>query len=115
PYWQFESLMDLEGELGVRSAFYFLSEPGLRDRSLRQWLRPRYWLEHCGRYDIDALRMAHIIEALDTRGWEVGLHGSYDSYDDRERLRVEKEMIEGVVGHSVRGGRQHFLNRSSET
>src|SRR5699024_214468 len=40
---------------------------------------------------------------------------SYDSYDDRERLRVEKEMIEGVVGHSVRGGRQHFLNRSSET
>lgn len=115
PYWQFESLMDLEGELGVRSAFYFLSDPGLGKRPYRQWLRPRYWLEHCGRYDIEAPRMAHIIEALDTRGWEIGLHGSYDSYDDGKRLRIEKEKIEGVVGHSVRGGRQHFLNRSPET
>jgi peptidoglycan/xylan/chitin deacetylase (PgdA/CDA1 family) len=115
PYWQFESLMALEDELGVRSAFYFLNERGLAERSLRDWLRPRYWLEHLGRYDIETPRLAGIIEALDADGWEVGLHGSYDSYDDRERLQDEKSKIERVVGHDVRGGRQHFLNRAPET
>ncbi|PSP71956.1 hypothetical protein BRC80_04305, partial [Halobacteriales archaeon QH_9_66_26] len=38
--------MDLEDDLGVRSAFYFLSEPGLRERPLAEWLRPRSWTEH---------------------------------------------------------------------
>ncbi|EMA49579.1 polysaccharide deacetylase family protein [Halococcus thailandensis] len=115
PYWQFDSLMELEDEFGVRSAFYFLSERGLRNRSLGKWLRPRYWIEHLGRYDVSAPRMARVIEELDAGGWEVGLHGSYDSYDDRERLVTEKEMVERVLGHPVKGGRQHFLNRVPAT
>jgi hypothetical protein len=115
PYWQFDSLMELEDELGVRSAFYFLSECGLWNRPLREWLRPRYWLEHAGRYDAEAPRMAEVIERLDAGGWEVGLHGSFDSFDDRERLAEEKATIERVLGHSVMGGRQHFLNRAPAT
>jgi hypothetical protein len=115
PYWQFESLMGMEEELGVRSAFYFLNERGLTERPAREWLQPRYWLEHLGRYDIETPRMANIINALDAGGWEVGLHGSYDSADDRKRLQYEKAKIEGVLGHELRGGRQHFLNRAPET
>ena len=115
PYWQFDSLIELERDLGVRSALYFLSERGLWNRSPREWLRPRYWLEHCGRYDVSAPRMANVVRDLAAGGWEVGLHGSYDSYDDRERLAEEKATIERVLGHSVRGGRQHFLNRVPAT
>ena len=115
PYWQFESLMDIEDELGVRSAFYFLSEPGLVARPFREWLRPRYWIEHFGRYDVTAPRMADVIRKLDAGGWEVGLHGSYDSYDDPDRLREEKARIERVLGHPVQGGRQHYLNRTPGT
>ncbi|MFC7198038.1 hypothetical protein ACFQJ9_00740, partial [Halospeciosus flavus] len=29
PYWQFDRILDLETDLGVRSAFYFLDEPSL--------------------------------------------------------------------------------------
>ena len=115
PYWQFDSLIELERDLGVRSALYFLSERGLWNRSPREWLRPRYWLEHLGRYDVSAPRMAKVIRNLDAGGWEVGLHGSYDSYDDRERLATEKGMVERVLGHRLRGGRQHFLNRAPAT
>jgi hypothetical protein len=115
PYWQFDSLMELEEGLGVRSAFYFLSERGLWNRPLREWLRPRYWLEHLGRYDVEAPRVARVIERLDAGGWEVGLHGSFDSFDDRERLANEKTRVERVLGHSVQGGRQHFLNRAPAT
>ncbi|WP_049999148.1 polysaccharide deacetylase family protein [Halococcus sediminicola] len=115
PYWQFDTLMQLEEDFGVRSALYFLSERGLWNRSPREWLRPRYWLEHLGRYDVSAPRMAKVIRNLDAGGWEVGLHGSYDSYDDRERLATEKGMVERVLGHRLRGGRQHFLNRAPAT
>ena len=115
PYWQFESLMAMEDDLGVRSAFYFLTERGLTKRPFREWFRPRYWLEHLGRYDLEAPRMANIIGALDAGGWEVGLHGSYDSFDDPERLQYETEKIERVLGHPIIGGRQHYLNRAPET
>ena len=111
PYWQFEEIMALEDDLGVRSAFYFLNEPDIFEESpLRDWLRPRRWIEHFGRYDVDSPEIVDVIRRLDEGGWEVGLHGSFDSFDDRERLRHEKDVLEGVLGHEITGGRQHWLN-----
>lgn len=116
PYWQFEEIMALEDDLGVRSAFYFLCEQQLfRDRPVRDWLRPTAWTRYLGRYAIDAPEIVSIIHDLDIGGWEVGLHGSYESYRDRERLRAEKAVVEEVLGHGLVGGRQHYLNLAPET
>lgn len=109
PYWQFEEVMDLEGRLGVRSAFYFLNEPSLFGKPPRQWADPARWIEHLGRYDVTSSELAAVIRRLDRSGWEVGLHGSYDSAGDGQRLRDEKDLLEGVLGHEVRGIRQHHL------
>jgi len=51
-----------------------------------------------------------VIRRLNEGGWEVGLHGSFDSHSDRERLAYEKQKLERVLGDTVVGGRQHFLN-----
>ncbi|AGB39252.1 polysaccharide deacetylase family protein [Natronococcus occultus] len=110
PYWQFEELMALEDELGVRSSWYVLNERSLWERSPREWLRPESWKLYAGRYDPTQPELVDAIRTLDRGGWEVGLHGSYDSADDRERLRHEKRVLEGVLGSSVVGGRQHYLN-----
>lgn len=111
PYWQFEEIMALEDELGVRSAFYFLNEQHLfADRPVREWLSPANWVQHLGRYDITAPEIVDVVRDLDGGGWEVGLHGSYHSATDRERLREEKTVLEDVLGRSVTGGRQHYLN-----
>jgi len=110
PYWQFEQVMALEDRLGVRSAFYFLQEPRLTEKSPRHWLRPDRWLERLGRYELTDVRDP--LETLDARGWEVGMHGSYDSFVDRERLRLEKEQLEAALGHEISGGRQHHLRLS---
>lgn len=111
PYWQFENLMALEEDLGVRSAFYLLDEQRLfRDRPVREWLSMRGWQLYAGRYDLDDPRIRDVVATMDDGGWEVGLHGSYESYDDRERLAAEKAHAEAVVGHPVVGGRQHYLN-----
>ncbi|AEH37617.1 polysaccharide deacetylase family protein [Halopiger xanaduensis] len=110
PYWQFEEIMRLEAELGVRSAFYFLNEQHLlADRPAREWLSPANWVQHLGRYDVTADEIVDVIRALDDGGWEVGMHGSYHSADDPERLREEKATLESVLGGPIAGGRQHHL------
>ena len=113
PYWQFDEITTLEDELSVRSAFYFLNEQHLlADRPVRDWLSPTNWVQHLGRYDVTDPELVDVIRDLDGGGWEVGLHGSYHSADDRERLREEKATLEDVLGHSISGGRQHYLNLS---
>lgn len=111
PYWQFDKIMQLEEELGVRSSFYFLNEQRLfGDRPLRELFSPESWKLYAGRYDIGSEDLREVIHELDAGGWEIGLHGSYDSYDDVGRLRTEKETLEEILGHDVVGGRQHYLN-----
>lgn len=111
PYWQFEEIMELEEELGVRSTFFFLNEKHLfRDKGPRDWINPKNWKLFTGRYDITDEEIVDVIQMLDKGGWEIGLHGSYESYRDLERLRYEKETLEEIVGHKVIGGRQHYLN-----
>lgn len=111
PYWRFDDIMAIESDLGVRSAFYFLDEQWLfADRPVSSWFSPEAWKLYAGRYEVDSPDIAEVISTLDEGGWEVGLHGSYESYNDRDRLAVEKDRLESVLGHSVLGGRQHYLN-----
>jgi len=113
PYWQFGAIAELEADLGVRSAFYFLDEQHLlRDRPPSDWASPTHWIEHLGRYDVEAPNIARAAQALAEDGWEVGLHGSYHSPADRERLREEKDRLESVLGDRIVGGRQHHLRLS---
>ncbi|MFC7177454.1 polysaccharide deacetylase family protein [Halosegnis marinus] len=111
PYWQFDRVMALERDLGVRSAFYFMDEQRLfRDRPPREWLTVEGWKLYAGRYSVDDPRVADAVRRLAEGGWEVGLHGSYESYRDGDRLAREKAAVEAVLGDEVRGGRQHYLN-----
>jgi len=110
PYWQFGEIADLERELGVRSAFYFLQSPHLLlDRPVREWVDPEAWVQFLGRYDVTDPEMADLVRDLADGGWEVGLHGSIPSHAERDRLRTEKATIEEVLGRPVLGGRQHYL------
>lgn len=111
PYWQFPDIMDLEDDLGVRSSFNFLDEQYLfQDKPARAWVRPDYWRLFLGRYEIDDEAVVDAIRELDAGGWEIGLHGSFESFRDEARLRQEKATLEDLVGHEVIGGRQHYLN-----
>lgn len=111
PYWQFQNIMELEEQFDVRSSFYFLNEQRLfRDKGMREWIRPENWKLFTGRYDITDDEIVTVISTLDDGGWEIGLHGSYESCQDYERLQYEKETLESIVGHEVVGVRQHYLN-----
>ncbi|AQL44935.1 hypothetical protein BV210_19215 (plasmid) [Halorientalis sp. IM1011] len=109
PYWQFEEIMTLEAKLGVRSAFYFLNEQSVRSRPWSDLTDPQTLVETVSRYDVRDPAIARAVRQLDRGGWEVGLHGSYHTARDRERLAEEKARIESVLGHDIAGGRQHYL------
>ncbi|WP_248904834.1 polysaccharide deacetylase family protein [Halocatena marina] len=111
PYWQFETIMAVEDDFDVRSAFYFLNEPDLlRDKSPVSWFRSENWIQQLGRYDITDEAIVDVIHTLDRGGWEIGIHGSYHSYADQFRLAYEKAVLESLYDGSILGGRQHYLN-----
>ena len=110
PYWTYDDLLALEEDLGVRSAFYFLDEQSLWERPPREWLTHEAWRLYADRYSITDPAIVDLIDRLDRGGWEVGLHGSYHSYREPERLRSEKARLESVLGAEVVGCRQHYLN-----
>ncbi|WOF16348.1 hypothetical protein F1737_06270 [Methanoplanus sp. FWC-SCC4] len=105
PYWTFEKVMEMEGNLNVKSSFYFLNESGRI-----KYLDKTTW-RHAGRnYDWNDPKIKELIREIHSKGWEVGLHGSFYSYNNPELLKNEKDSLENVLGNRIFGGRQHNLN-----
>ena len=52
--------------------------------------------------------LGSLLRGLNAAGG-MGIHPSYQSHLDRERINMEKERLEQIVGHSIRKSRQHFL------
>jgi peptidoglycan/xylan/chitin deacetylase (PgdA/CDA1 family) len=109
-YWGFDRIIDIEESFKVKSTFFFLNESypfTFTDFAT--------WKISLGYYNIfdDAIR--NIIKRLDSGGWEIGVHGSYNSFMNVELLKKEKRDIEAILGHEVKGIRQHFLNLNDDT
>ena len=85
----FERVIDLEKRQGVRSSFYFMA--------------------HGEDYSIRNPFIVDLITRLKNENFEIGLHGSFDSYNNPTILKQEKERIQEVVENSVIGSRQHYL------
>jgi len=92
PYLNFKEIMDIEESFGAKSSFYFLAA----EKDPRRF---RYNIEDAGSY------MGDIVD----RGWEVGLHGGYYSYDNYELVAQEKRRLEEALGKPVIGFRNHYL------
>jgi hypothetical protein len=91
--------MDQAEAYGARAAFYFLTggtakvDPG---------------------YDIFAPEMLRFISLIHERGHEVGLHPSYETYQDNKVLVAEADRLRQAfaklgIEESILGGRQHYL------
>jgi len=104
PYWNFDKIIEMERREGVKSTFFFLNE------QKKFFCLPGEWKLYWGRYDIKDRRIVEVIKKLDAEGWEVGVHGSYNSYQNLEMMRGEKETLEEILGKRVRGISQHYCN-----
>lgn len=99
-HWHFDTWLDLERELGIRSAFYFVPRRG----SLLHYafVRPDPF------YALDSGRIAGVIRGMVDGGWEVGLHASYEAWQSAEMLTRERRAVEAVSERPVAGLRHHY-------
>ena len=68
------------------------------------------WKLSLGNYKFGDYDVSNIIRELDKNGWEIGLHGSYNSYINKDLLIAEKKRLENVLKKKIIGVRQHYLN-----
>jgi peptidoglycan/xylan/chitin deacetylase (PgdA/CDA1 family) len=103
----FGPLIALEAKYGFQSTFFFLPEETSHyhvfDGSLYRY-NDRIVFEG------QRLTVAELMRELDYRGWEIGLHGTYNSYADSEELKRQKSQVESALRKEIVSSRQHYLH-----
>jgi hypothetical protein len=102
----FDFIMDCSEQYGIRSAFYFIVHQGAEELD--------------GDYAIDMPWVRSMLRHIHARGHELGLHGSYISYDDPAQIAAEFQRIQTIaeeegIHQSSWGGRQHYLRWDAGT
>jgi peptidoglycan/xylan/chitin deacetylase (PgdA/CDA1 family) len=100
PWSDLGGIADLEAARGLRSTFFLLAG------------RPNEVVDGVhvvNGYQAAPGAVADAARALAARGWEIGLHGSFDSYQDAAALAAERRDVEALSGQPVTSCRQHFL------
>lgn len=98
-YRNLKETVAIEDEFGYKSTFYFFG-----NRKNDYFGMDAYG----GAYSITNDKIKRFIKDISKKGWEIGLHGSYNSYDDKSMLGIEKRILEETLGNEVKGVRQHY-------
>lgn len=100
PYHTFDWYMDACENAGRLASFYFITDHSGGS------------IDGC--YDIKEQKILELIRRIDRRGHEIGVHGSYNSYQSASQIQLERQRLinacrqVGVDDH-VNGNRQHYL------
>ncbi|NNF01549.1 MAG: hypothetical protein HKN22_02600 [Bacteroidia bacterium] len=107
-YWNFEYWMDLERQYQKRSVFYVYSK--IRAKNPRTWLMdPAYDVK-------ENKQLQEMLKRMVKDGFEIGLHGSINSFRNEDVLRKERDHLAECISTPVIKSRQHWLKYSeSET
>jgi peptidoglycan/xylan/chitin deacetylase (PgdA/CDA1 family) len=92
PWCNFKDIIALEEKYGAKSSFYFLS---LEKEDTE--------------FNFKVENYEHQINTIADSGWEVGLHGGPEAYNNMNRVKEEKKRLEKVLGKEVIGIRNHYL------
>jgi peptidoglycan/xylan/chitin deacetylase (PgdA/CDA1 family) len=95
----------VEREFGVTASYFFTVDPP-RATPVDCVYRPA---DRC-RFRGKATTIRELVRELHAEGFDIGLHGSYNTAFDADLLRLEKEMLEDALGADVRTTRQHYLH-----
>ncbi len=101
----FDWYMDMCEKAGTKAAFYFI---------------PTSIEKQNGCYELKDKKIQNLIKYIDSRGHEIGVHGSYQTYKDKEKAKLQKNMLDNTlfrlgIRQKVLGNRQHYLRWDSST
>lgn len=97
-YWLFEKIMDVEEKLGLRSTFFFAAA------NIFDELGTRYDVA----YDITTPKFVKLFPQLLARGFEIGLHASYNAYQNEGFFIKERQKLAEISKCNIAGLRHHY-------
>jgi hypothetical protein len=100
PIYTFDWYIDTCERYGCKATFFFIAGHSAED------------IHRC--YEVTEPRIQALIRKLSHRGHEVGLHGSYYTYQDSAQISRERQCMiaaceQAGVDASISGNRQHYL------
>jgi hypothetical protein len=103
PYNTFDWIMSVSEKYNLTSAFYFICGGGVEGKDAD--------------YQLDSPAIVDLMTRINSRGHEIGLHPSYNCYQDKALILKEannlKNTLEGLGLSQLKfGGRMHFLRWS---
>ena len=104
----YERWLEVEAAVGARSTFFFW--PGWGSVGKHHPSDCSYELTDRVAFDGQKCTVAEMIREIARRGWEIGLHPSWYSFDNAEEMKRQKAAMETALGHDVVSVRQHFLH-----
>ncbi|HGJ64475.1 TPA: hypothetical protein ENS27_03695 [bacterium] len=102
--WDLSDLTGKEAQFGFHSTFFIASNTQYRHPD-----DPHYWINSKLIYKKKKIALNNLAKLLQDEGWEIGLHGSINSYQDQDLLSREKELLIKNTNCSIQGIRQHYL------
>jgi len=88
PLLNLKQIIDIEAQFNAKSTFFYL---------------------------VNSKNFGELIDEANfiiDKGWEIGLHTGYFSYNDPLNISNEKKLLENALGFRIRGVRNHFLRFS---
>ena len=101
-----ERCVALERERGVTASYFFTVYPG----AAAHRYDCTYDFDDPLRFRGERMRIRDVLRLLDGEGFDVGLHGSYNSALVPGLLAREKAALETAAGFAVSTTRQHFVH-----
>jgi len=99
----FDWYMDTCERVGVKIAFYFIPTSTEKQNAC---------------YELQDKKIQNLLKYINSRGHEIGVHGSYQTYKDKEKAKFQKNMLVVTlkslgISQKVLGNRQHYLRWDS--
>jgi hypothetical protein len=104
-YNQVNRVMELESKRGLKSCFHFYGGAEGWRRNLKQLLMDPA-------YDIEGAELKRILEKIVADGFEIGLHPSFDTWENAGMIGRERSRLERACGLPVSACRQHWFRFS---
>ena len=102
----YERWLAVEEKVDAKSTFFFMPEYTNKPHETD----PVYRYSDTVVFDGEEYTIAEMIREIDARGWEIGLHPTWNAYDDVDELKFQKGQLEDIVGHEIVSVRQHYLH-----
>lgn len=99
PVYTFDFIMTESEKRNLKSAFYFLSSSS-----------PEMTIQ----YPVTLPHMQTLLQTIDKRGHEIGIHGFYGTYLNNKVFQDDVLLLQAIlkmfgISQEIKGGRQHYL------